>query len=265
MKTLTTLALASMIAACGEEPDQIHHHLTETKQYETYETYETTNQYDVIVKTGLALIVADGNGVVAGFGAKFSYTDLLKKDGWSIENKGSKDKNAVTMLDTAADIDALMPEPVVEETAETVDEESEDKKPIAEPEKSLVIYQEGLNSYLAGHTPAQAYEALTTYIKARKEKGWLTMAVTMLPALQLTLGANAWRQQYNALLLENAAEADFLVDLNIDYRLADSSDVTYFQADRMHPSSAGVRALHENITGALLRARYEPKAETKNP
>lgn len=240
MKRLAMISL--LLCGCGEDPEQINNYLNQTNQYQ-------------LDKTGLALIVTDGNGVVAGFGAKFSYADLLKKDGWSIENKGSRDKNAVTMLETAPEVDALLPVPVAEKT--------EEAKPANEPEKpdekSLVIYQEGLNSYLAGQTPAEAYEALTAYVQERKEKGWLTMAVTMIPAMQLTLGANAWRQQYNALVLENEAEADFLVDLNMDYRLADSSDVTYFQADRMHPSSAGVRALHENITAALLRARYEPK------
>lgn len=237
MKRIIFCALFAV--GCGEDPDQINNYLMTSAEK---------------TPPKLSLLVADGSAHSAG---DSSYLKHFEKAGFKTANKAVATQNAKDML-AAEDVDEELK--VKDKTADTsakttAEAGNEAGKTLDQP---MVIYLEGLNSYRAGQTPEEAYDALIQYVAERKEKGWLTTVVTMVPALQLTLGSNKWRQQYNALVIENAAEADYIVNLDMDYRLADSSNLTYFQADQMNLSKSGSIAVYENIAAAVLRAGYQP-------
>lgn len=229
---------ALLLTACGEDPDQINNYLMTSAE-----------------KTApkLSLLVADGSAHSAG---DSSYLKLFEKAGFKTANKAVPNQNAKDML-AAEDVDEEIEvkEKPADSPAASLQSTSEEGKTLDRP---MVIYLEGLNSYRAGQTPEEAYDALIQYVAERKEKGWLTTVVTMVPSLQLTLGANKWRQIYNGLIIENAAEADYIVNLDVDFRLADCTSLTYFEADQMNLTKSGSVALYENIAATLARAGYQP-------
>lgn len=234
------LFCALLAVACGEDPDQINNYLMTSAEK--------------ITPPKLTVIVADGSSQSAGDSA---YLKHFEKAGYKTANKAVAAQNAKDML-AADDVDEELSAKAEEQETAPADAQKSEKEEEPSADRAMVIYLEGLNSYRAGQTPDEAYAALQEYVTDRKAKGWLTTVVTMVPALQLTLGSNKWRQQYNALVIENAAEADYIVNLDMDYRLADSSNLTYFQADQMNLSKSGSVALYENISLALVRAGYAP-------
>lgn len=94
------------------------------------------------------------------------------------------------------------------------------------------------NDIEAGTSPSDTYALLTQYIAARHARGWKVITATMLSRKNI----EAQKNTINALILANTAGADAIVDFTGTVLGCDlcSTNLTYFDADQVHPTQAGV-------------------------
>lgn len=113
----------------------------------------------------------------------------------------------------------------------------------------------GQSDLLAGLTGSQLLAAAEAYADARRAAGAdLIVALTCPHSTSYTAGQNTQRATYNAGLL-TSAHFDAVVDIAADPAMADASDLTYWNADGLHPVAAGaavIAGLVEPVLAALL-------------
>ena len=114
---------------------------------------------------------------------------------------------------------------------------------------NTIVIWGGVNDN-ASSTAEQIYNNLATYCAARKAAGWSRVIV----CTEIDAVASGWTAKYQALntLIRNShAWADAVADLGADARLQDNSNLTYYDADRTHLTTAGY-AVVAGIVGAVL-------------
>lgn len=216
MEKLLILALTLTLSACGTEDDSRLNSFAPSK------------------------IICDGNSLTFGAGISApekSYPSRLQAffPGVTIENLGVGGQSSRQVEADAADqVDSLF----------TPD--------------AVVIFWEGINSFYGDHdSAAAAYAYAVKYISDRKKAGFKTVIVTAMASenpLLASMGYRAFEAEYNALIRENAAGADIVVDLALEKRLSDSTDLSYFASDYIHMTDEGYALVAETIAHQLALA-----------
>ena len=167
----------------------------------------------------------NGSGFAAQIAAHFAPSDVYSL-GFGIGYMGVQD-----LIDEAATIDALLS---------------------AGMTNVLQVFVGTNDIVLRSRTGAATYADLSAYCAARRSAGWKVVVSTVLPrstgqseidALNTSIRAN-W-----------ATFADALVDAAADASLDDNTDTNFFNADAVHPNTAGhgvLYGLFSTATGGVL-------------
>lgn len=120
----------------------------------------------------------------------------------------------------------------------------------------------GTNDLLQGVSLATIQSNITSYVTAVKAAGFQCLIKTV-PAMKdytgsaVPGGAEADRVSLNSWIVSNSAGADAVIDYTSQTLLSDpgsGTNATYFQADRLHPTTAGY-ALMAAIDAPAIAAR----------
>jgi lysophospholipase L1-like esterase len=186
---------------------------------------------------GDAMVVCDGNSLTAGQGGTSYPTqlDALLGAGWAVTNKGISGQYIGHMITdryrSLNEIDALF-------------------NPSAT--KNICVYFEGINDVQNGASGENSFQRHKQYGLRRKYKGWQTIVCTCPPAGITTGTKETARQNLNTLLRANWAEfADALVDLDADPAFDDPNDLTYYDADTIHWTTAGYAVVAGLVKDAI--------------
>ena len=114
----------------------------------------------------------------------------------------------------------------------------------------------GVNDALVGgQTAATIYANLADYCNTRRAAGWRVVICTEIDAQGALQNAAGWHgtiwPALNALIMADHSFADAVVDLGADARLADATNVTYFNADKVHLIEAGYDVV-ASLAGPVL-------------
>jgi hypothetical protein len=117
----------------------------------------------------------------------------------------------------------------------------------------------GQSDVLNGADGATIYARMVAYSARAKADGIAeVIACTMTPGVVPTAyssGQNTERLAANVLILADASNAfDAVVDLAVDPRLDDPADLTYYNADGLHLTAAGVSAVADLMETPVLTA-----------
>jgi lysophospholipase L1-like esterase len=116
----------------------------------------------------------------------------------------------------------------------------------------------GTNDLYFGATGAELIALAQTWLTARKSAGWKVVSFTMTPRSNGPTPATfeEHRQTFNTWLRANwATYAHAIVDLGADARIGDDgdeTDLTYYNADRVHMSDAGYAVVAELVAAEML-------------
>jgi len=116
---------------------------------------------------------------------------------------------------------------------------------------NTIVIWGGVNDN-ASSTAQQIYDNLAAYCTARKSAGWSRVIV----CTEIDAVSSGWTAKYqalNTLIRDNHSWADAVADLGADARLQDNSNLTYYDADRIHLTTAGY-AVVAGIVGPSLAA-----------
>lgn len=184
------------------------------------------------------IIVADGNSITVGFGGATSWLTLLENDlndlGYSVraENVAISSQDWDDMLSSKADVEAALPAKV------------------HSGQVALLIGWDGRNQmYNNGDTPAEAVAAAEAYFNGVSVP--TRMKKVVMTILQDNAGNPNYTDQdqidYNALLTSGyTGYADYLIDVATNAELQDPDDTTYFNADTIHPTTAGEQIIADD-------------------
>jgi hypothetical protein len=94
------------------------------------------------------------------------------------------------------------------------------------------------------------------YVLRRRAKGWYVIVPTILPrtGAGTPAGFEADRGTLNTWLLAGSSGANAVVDLTGNANLADSTNVTYFNADKVHLTTAGAAEVAAAVQTAVEAA-----------
>jgi hypothetical protein len=177
-------------------------------------------------------MVADGDSITSGDLAPTPYTSYLALNGaWNIINWGIPGETLATMLANApANIDRLY----------------------VTGQKNVVVIWGGTNDFFFGTSVSTVYADMTSYVAARHAVGWKVIVPTMLSRA----GEETQKNSYNALILANSAGADGIADFTGTPLGCDgcSTNATWFNSDKLHPTEAGVTTYEAPIIGAAINA-----------
>lgn len=204
----------------------------------------TTNDDDTNIQAFLKdtyrttrLAVFDGDSLTSGFGvaAGSDYPaqtiPLLVSQDWAKVNFGAGSKTLATMVSSAAvDIDTII------DSGYT---------------NAFVCLLGGINDLALGASAASVYANLQSYWSSRRAAGYEVVAFTILPASAVSGGNETARLAVNALIRGDATKYDALADIAADARLQNTADLTYFQADGVHPTAAGAAVMADIAAAAI--------------
>lgn len=108
--------------------------------------------------------------------------------------------------------------------------------------KCVVLAWEGLNDLFAGSSAAQAYANLASYYGARRAKGFIVIAATLIDCQNGSkpVGFDTARATVNANILANYLTfAHGYADFAARAELSNANDTTYFSTDKTHLTDAG--------------------------
>lgn len=124
--------------------------------------------------------------------------------------------------------------------------------------KCVVVAWEGLNDLFAGSTAAQAYANLVSYYGARKAKGFVVIAATIIDCQNGSKPGSfdTDRATVNANLLANYLTWGHAVaDLAAQPELSNANDTTYFSTDKTHLTDAGYAVVASVVRTAIEAVR----------
>jgi len=119
-------------------------------------------------------------------------------------------------------------------------------------EKNIIVVWIGVND-AANFYAQDIYDSISAYCYARKAAGWNVVICTEIAAGVGGIG-EPWSSKYldiNNRIRNNHAFADYLCDLGADARLQDCNNLTYFAADKIHPSTTGATVIATLIANTL--------------
>ncbi len=118
--------------------------------------------------------------------------------------------------------------------------------------RNIVVFWAGTNDLWQAATATVVYDRIVSYHRARREVGWKTVVFTIMSRTDVNtpIGYEAARVAVNTSIRANwASFADALCDIDLDTRLQNSANATYF-ADLVHC----------NLTGRHVAAGHAKKA-----
>lgn len=125
--------------------------------------------------------------------------------------------------------------------------------------KVLLIGPPGTNDITVnGRTSAQIITDLTNYIAARRgaTAGLKVGCCTMLNKASFSGANNTTKDTVNAFIKSSGGVVDFLIDTQGDTRLQDTTNLTYFSVDQIHPNDTGYAVIAGLIYSNLLSLGY---------
>lgn len=99
------------------------------------------------------------------------------------------------------------------------------------------------------------YADLQTYCLARRSAGWKVVVCSEIDAQDISRNAVGWHQTIwpalNALLAADHSFADGYADLGANVNLQDATNLTYFNADQVHPNATGFAIVANIVSSAI--------------
>lgn len=186
------------------------------------------------------VVVFDGDSLTVGFPAGPAYTDqVLVGLGWIFEayNIGIPgQKISEIVVNSPAKVDPLYDAGMT----------------------NILVVWAGTNDLATGATAAAAYANLVAYCQARRAVGFKVVVATMLPRTYTgdAVGTETQRGSFNTSIRNGwATFADRLADLAADTTIGDAGDqnnVTYYDADKAHMTTAGYAIVAGIVKAAVL-------------
>lgn len=175
-------------------------------------------------------VICEGDSITYGLGyTATSYPVQMQPlfaQSWVVSNLGTSGKTLATMTTEAA----TRVDPFYN----------------ANRTKNVVCIFGGINDAGAGTSAAAIYANMQAYVAARQAAGFQVVVFTLLP--HPTPAIEAIRVAYNTLLRADNAGADGIADVAADSRIGDPGDnldTTYYDADTVHPNTAGYAIIAE--------------------
>lgn len=120
--------------------------------------------------------------------------------------------------------------------------------------RTILVDIAGQGDVDGGLTAQQIYDAAVAYKDARMAAGVHCYAICTVPhATIYAAGEQTARLAYND-LLRASDEFDVVIDLAARPEMQDASNLTYWDADGIHPNPAGAAVIAEEIADALWGA-----------
>lgn len=121
--------------------------------------------------------------------------------------------------------------------------------------RNICVAWGGVNDAVASADAATIYSRLQTYWAAARAAGYKVIACTEIDAQSAALNAVNWHSTLypalNTLIKSDASLYDALADLGADSRLQDATNTTYFNADKLHPVTAGYNVVAGIVASAI--------------
>lgn len=120
----------------------------------------------------------------------------------------------------------------------------------------ILVMLLGTNNLSQGETAANLLTNLQTAVSAAQTAGWDKVLVgTITPQAGITAGEETQRNTLNTSIRTNTGSwHDGVVDFDGDVRLQDETDLTYFNADQVHPNATGYQVMAEIANTAITAA-----------
>jgi lysophospholipase L1-like esterase len=122
--------------------------------------------------------------------------------------------------------------------------------------RNVIAFHAGDNDIAAGRSAAETYTAFSAYVAAAHRQGWRVVVSTELRRADFAPELEDQLERYNALLRQNQAGADAVVDLDADPKLRDFAyrkDPRLFTPDGIHPSEGGYAVIAAMLAPAVRR------------
>jgi lysophospholipase L1-like esterase len=122
--------------------------------------------------------------------------------------------------------------------------------------RNVIAFHAGDNDIAAGRSAAETYAAFTDYVAAAHRQGWRVVVSTELRRADFPPEAEDQLERYNALLRQNRAGAEAVVDLDTDAKLRDFAyrhDPRLFTPDGIHPNDGGYAVIAAMLAPAVRR------------
>lgn len=197
-------------------------------------THGSTQSSTAILTVSLVNLVTDGDSITAGFGLTTPWPNLLSLNKVYVlsANVGVAGETLATMVsNAAANVDPLF---------------------IADSQVTNIVTIWGGTNDIQASTPVGTIEGLLqTYGQARQAVGW---KVATIYTVDRTVGAQTPKNAYNAWMLANFQTFGNAV-VPLDSRLTGdgaSSNLTYFQADAIHPNQTSATTIEAPDISAAL-------------
>lgn len=116
---------------------------------------------------------------------------------------------------------------------------------------NIVCILGGINDLFSGASANIVYDNLKSYWAGRRLAGFKVMAGTVQPAATVTGAGETARVALNVLIRSDASLYDGLADFAANAHLQNTSDLTYYQADGVHPTATGA-AVMASIADAVI-------------
>lgn len=187
---------------------------------------------------GTKVVVCDGNSLTQGVG-ETEYPEQLATllgAGWNLTNRGRGSYSTGMMnIDAEARIDALWS---------------------ATAAKNVCVAWEISNDLFFNGTNLSAERRFRDYVMRRRAKGWYVVVPTVLPrtGASTPAGFETARGVLNTWLLAGSSGANAVVDLTGNANLSDSTNTTYFNADKVHLTTAGAAEVAAAVQTAVEAA-----------
>lgn len=147
----------------------------------------------------------------------------------------------------------------------------QDVAPLYQPDAddNVIFFHAGDNDIAMGADAAATYRCLTSYVGRAHGQGWVVVLSTELQRFDFSPRQQRELLSFNALVLENGAGADGIVDFGNDSTMGgpeNRDDRRLYTADRVHPTRQGYavlaksasRELRRHLHGASKPARSSP-------
>jgi hypothetical protein len=187
---------------------------------------------------GTKVVVCDGNSLTQGVG-ETEYPEQLATllgAGWDLTNLGRGSYTTGMMnVDAETRVDALWDSSAA---------------------KNVCVAWEMTNDRYFNGTVLSIERRMRDYVLRRRAKGWYVIVPTILPrtGAGTPAGFEADRGTLNTWLLAGSSGANAVVDLTGNANLSDSTNVTYFNADKVHLTTAGAAEVAAAVRTAVEAA-----------
>ncbi len=121
---------------------------------------------------------------------------------------------------------------------------------------NVIVFHAGDNDIAMGAEADETYRCLTHYVGRARRQGWIVVLSTELPRFDFTPVQQRELLRFNAMMLDNAAGADGVIDFAADPIMGgieNRADPRYYIADGIHPTGGGYAILAAATSRELRR------------